>query len=202
MSPKQKSLYWREWAAVHKADPSIDRHALHIAALGKDKSSLAFTNEDLDKVLGQMRAISKPTSVEAQLRQLNQTKTRLLWKITMEQCTLLAVCLHPDISSAPPDLNASFKASAYILAIARDKFQVGRPVPRAPSDLRSTLEQLDPKQLEHLRSTLAQRINDLRRQKGHTIHQMRQLACLPCDCKQCGSRARAASAVPSESVPF
>lgn len=190
MSPKQKSLYWREWAAVHKADPSIERHEVHIAALGKDKSSLDFTNEDFDKVLGQMRAISKPTSLEAQLRQLNQTKTRLLWKICTEQLTLLGVY---------------GKNAYYIYALALDKFpgSTARAASGVPSfNLRDALSPLDPKQLEHLRSTLAQRINDLRRQKGHTIHEMRQLACLPCDCKQCGSRARAASAVPSESVPF
>lgn len=98
MTVKQDKLYWREWAAVHRAAPEADRHALHIRALGHDKSHLHFTNTDFDRVLAGFRAISQPANLLAQMRQFNQPKTRLLWRIR---------------SMAPPN---------YTAAIARDKF--------------------------------------------------------------------------------
>lgn len=178
MSPKQESLYWREWGAVHKADPSVDRHDLHIAALGEDKSHKTFSNEEFDKVLGQMRAISRPTDLDGQLRQLNQRKTRLIWKICQEQATLLAVYQ---------------KNAYYIYTVALDKFPRLRADTASPDSsfkLQEILNHLDPEQLEHLRSTLAARINDLRKRAGHTIHDMRKLACLPCECRICIPRAQ------------
>ena len=61
MTAKQRSLYFRTWARVKKAlttlgefspaEAEAQRHEYHIAALGKDKSSNAFTNADLDRVL-------------------------------------------------------------------------------------------------------------------------------------------------------
>jgi hypothetical protein len=104
MSPKQNSLYWREWSAVRKklaADPSApaaDRHALHIEALGADKSHHAFTNTDFDKVLAAFRAVTRPADLDAQLRQINQDRTRTLHAIQRHD--------HP-----------------YIAAIALERFQ-------------------------------------------------------------------------------
>lgn len=198
MTSKQDSLYWREWAAVHRTDPSIDRHELHIAALGEDVSHKAFSNAQFDTVLGAMRAISKPASLEAQLRQLNQTKTRLLWKITVEQLTLLRLY---------------GKNSYYILALAGDKFPTLREAlltletganGTVPILLKDILQSLDPKQLEHLRSTVAQRIQDLRKAAKHTIHDMMTLAGLPCECRQCTSprSSRRQSAPIETSQPF
>ena len=104
MTSKQNSLYWREWGAVvrHcKASnlPAPDRHDLHLAALGADKSHLAFTNEDFDLVLGQFRAWSRPADVGAQLRQMDQPRIRLKYAI-----------------------NRLAPAAAYWAAIARDRF--------------------------------------------------------------------------------
>jgi hypothetical protein len=87
MTPAQDSLYWREWgAAVRfcKANglPAPDRHALHVAALGADKSHKGFSNDDFDKVLAAFRAVSRPADVGAQLRQLDQPRVRLVHRIT------------------------------------------------------------------------------------------------------------------------
>jgi hypothetical protein len=81
MSPKQLSLYWREWAAVRRARPAADRHALHTEAIGYDVSHRALTNEQFDLVLGTFRAISRPTDLQAQLDALGQPRRRLLWAI-------------------------------------------------------------------------------------------------------------------------
>jgi len=77
----QQKLYWREWNKVRKTEPETDRHELHIKALGIDVSHKEFTNGDLDKVLAEFRVVSEPWNVNAQMRQLNQPRERLMWSI-------------------------------------------------------------------------------------------------------------------------
>ena len=86
MTTSQNSLYWREWGrltALCKRDglPIPDRHDLHIKAIGFDKSHKAFSNEDLDQVLAEFRAISRPDDLVGQLRQQDQPRVRLLYTI-------------------------------------------------------------------------------------------------------------------------
>ena len=86
MTASQNCLYFREWGnvrAVCKAQawPVPDRHELHARALGFDKSHLDFTNEDLDKVLAEFLAISRPDDLAGQLRQQDQPRRRLLYTI-------------------------------------------------------------------------------------------------------------------------
>ena len=127
MTPKQNSLYWREWGAVVRhckaaSLPAPDRHDLHQAALGADKSHLAFSNEDFDRVLAQFRAQSRPEDLGAQLRQMNQPQIRLKFAI-----------------------NRLAPAPEYWAAIARDKFGT------------ADLDALTLEQLSQLRNTLADR---------------------------------------------
>jgi hypothetical protein len=93
MTAKQKSLYWRQWAAVRKvlidmggysaADADAERHKIAAEALGEPKSSTAFTNRDLDKVLDAFRAYlvlpEGPTTGPS--REQSQPKNRLIWAI-------------------------------------------------------------------------------------------------------------------------
>ncbi len=86
MTSKQNSLYWREWGAAVRACkaanlPAPDRHDLHLAALGADKSHLAFSNEDFDRVLGRFRSYSRPADLGAQLRQIDQPRVRLKYAV-------------------------------------------------------------------------------------------------------------------------
>jgi hypothetical protein len=86
MTALQNRLYFREWgrgraACKHQGFPIPDRHGLHVKALGVDKSHLSFTNEDLDQVLAEFRAISQPDNLAAQLRQQDQPRRRLLYTI-------------------------------------------------------------------------------------------------------------------------
>jgi hypothetical protein len=127
MTPKQNSLYWREWGAVVrycKANnlPAPDRHALHVAALGADRSHLSFTNEDFDQVLGEFRSHSRPADLAGQLRQLNQPRIRLKYAV-----------------------NALAPAPDYWAKIARDRFGT------------ADLDALSIAQLTQLRNTLAAR---------------------------------------------
>jgi hypothetical protein len=86
MTTSQNRLYFREWGRVQatckqQGFPIPDRHGLHVKALGLDKSHLDFTNEDLDQVLAEFRAISQPDNLAAQLRQQDQPRIRLLYSI-------------------------------------------------------------------------------------------------------------------------
>jgi hypothetical protein len=81
MTKAQASLYWREWGKVRKAAPETDRHELHVRALGADRSHKEFTNGDLDQVLAEFRVVSEPWNLNAQMRQLNQPRKRLMWSI-------------------------------------------------------------------------------------------------------------------------
>jgi hypothetical protein len=104
VTTKQNALYWREWGALvrHcKASglPVPDRHDLHAAVVGADKSHLAFTNDDFDQVLAAFRSYSRPADLAGQLRQLNQPRIRLKYAI-----------------------NALAPSAAYWASIARDKF--------------------------------------------------------------------------------
>ena len=86
MTALQNRLYFREWGRVRAACkqqgfPIPDRHGLHVKALGFDKSHLDFTNEDLDQVLAEFRAISQPDNLAAQLRQQDMPRRRLPYSI-------------------------------------------------------------------------------------------------------------------------
>lgn len=85
MTPAQNALYWREWGKTRarlirdgltSEQAAAKRHALHIKALGHDKSHTAFSNADFDKVLGVFRAVYDDANLDAQLRQIDQPEQR------------------------------------------------------------------------------------------------------------------------------
>lgn len=81
ITKKQDRWYWMEWGKAHRADPTVDRHQLHISALGKDKSHKEFTQEEFDLVIAEFLSISEPENLDAQIRLLKQPKTRLIYRI-------------------------------------------------------------------------------------------------------------------------
>lgn len=98
MTKLQNSKYWRLWSAARAARPDLERHAVHRAALGRDKSHLEFNNADCDAVFGAFAALADPANLYAQVEALAQPRKRLLWAI----------------SHAAPE--------SYWRAIARDRF--------------------------------------------------------------------------------
>lgn len=86
MTQSQLALYrfeWgktRKWLRAHGRTPERAdwmRHEIHKAALGSDKSSLDFTNADLDKVLAKLRSYSDGANLDAQLRAEEQPEQRI-----------------------------------------------------------------------------------------------------------------------------
>jgi len=168
MTPKQTQLYWREWGAVSRAAKAAgrdlpDRHSLHRQALGRDVSSKDFSNAQFDAVLGVFRALSQPGNLNGQWRQLDQPRRR-------EEFSLDEVlrCLALYVEDA----------EAYMAVVMADKF-------KRPLDVGHLTE----KQTFALKITLWARINKkgtgFRNQAGHSVHQMKSLAEVPCDCARC-----------------
>jgi hypothetical protein len=212
MTSKQQWLYWREWRAVQEACKKQgirlpDRHELHIKALGKDKSHKSLTNEQFDKVLAEFRALSRPASLESQLRQLRQEQTRLLWKIHNEQIPCLATCIyyvavkqrkapHPNVSGQWTPRDEDYTAAeGYVHELLRDRFKVATITdlsavkhPRG-KQLPNGSHEWEKSDLELLRDTLDARINDLRKEAGLTIHDMKVATPgVICTCSQCEKR--------------
>lgn len=99
MTKAQISLYWRLWSATRKAllargltpkEADAQRHELHIKALGEDRGHQFFRNADFDKVIGVFRAEAEPANLGAQLRQIEQPRTRNLGTID-QLCHVLDV---------------------------------------------------------------------------------------------------------------
>lgn len=176
MTKAQRTLYWREFAAVKRVYPEADRHDLHVQALGADKSSNDLGNADLDKVLAVFRAISRPSDLDGQVHQAEQPLRRARW--AMDQ-VMLCLALYVD------------HAEAYRDAIIRDRWPT------------HTVRTLSADQLRHVRMTIWARINaadtGFRNQYGETIHQMCVRAGARCSCAAC-SKAR--SPLPTERPAF
>lgn len=65
MSPRQRSKYWRMWASACRSQgwnssDSGKRYLVHQEALGKHKSSTAFSNADLDRVYTRLARLIDP----------------------------------------------------------------------------------------------------------------------------------------------
>ncbi|MBP8256054.1 MAG: DUF1018 domain-containing protein [Opitutaceae bacterium] len=85
MTPAQKNKYWWEWGKVRghllakglsAAAAASERHALHVRALGQDKSSAQLTNAEFDRVIAAFRAVWDDANFGAQMRQQEQPDGR------------------------------------------------------------------------------------------------------------------------------
>lgn len=183
MTKSQDRLYWREWSAARKAHPEADRHRLHLQALGYRRSHTEFTNAEFDKVLGAFRALSRPASVDAQIRQQDQPRTRAEHRLAeIQACLGLYV---PDVAQ-------------YIATVAAEKFGVPpngswtlddlswEPSMRRNWQTRALYE--SPSQVMQLVMTLWARLQPMRRDADHSLHDMRTLAGVPCACLKCNPR--------------
>jgi hypothetical protein len=76
MSPKQNAGYWRRWSAAcaeqgwtrKTVDLEEKRHAVHIAALGYDKSHMKFNNSEVDKVFAAFARLAQPGNLQVQMQ--------------------------------------------------------------------------------------------------------------------------------------
>lgn len=174
MTPKQTQLYWREWAAVRRANPEADRKALHLQALGVEKSSKDFDNRDLDAVLAVFRAISDPGNVGKQLRQQAQERHRLEHRLAE-----ITQCLGVYVDDP----------AGYVARVVADRW--GAPAggtmgvddlsehPRIVRNPRTGELEEKPSQLMQLVMTLWARLQALRRGAKHSLADMYAAAGIP-----------------------
>jgi hypothetical protein len=80
-SAARDRFYWREWAAVLKADPRANRSALTIKALGQDKPEVEFTDIEFANVIDAFRAISRPTDLLSRVEDETRRKAHLLFVV-------------------------------------------------------------------------------------------------------------------------
>lgn len=185
MTKAQDRLYWREWGAVRKAHREADRHRLHVQALGYSRSHTEFTNTEFDKVLGAFRALSRPASVASQIRQQDQPRTRMEHRLAEIQA-----CLGLYVTDV----------AGFVARVAADKF--GVPVngsftlddlsfePTLRKNWQTKALEESPSQVEQLLMTLWARLQPYRRDAGHSLHEMRILAGVACDCARCIQHGR------------
>lgn len=136
MTSKQEAYYWRLWAqacveqgwnVLPSQERNEKRHAVHAAALKRDKSHKAFTNAECDKVFSALKVLADPTNIKKLVTQDtivngdHGERQRLYRTIEM------------------------MMPRAYRESIMRDKFDTVH------------LDDLDLRQLEQLRITLIER---------------------------------------------
>ena len=195
MTPAQNKLYWREWAAVRRAQPDADRHGITAKALGHGKSHLDFTNRDFDLVLGAFRAIHNP-DLNGQLRQDGGDTRRVMHRISETQ-ELLGVYVE-DVAG-------------YVVTVLADKFGVPAGGSKTLDDLsdkprvfrnRTTGQLVElPSQLMQLQMTLWDRLKALRRKAGHSMHDMYVKTSVECPCAKCRRLRLAGSAAGTHPIP-
>ncbi len=122
MSPAQTMLYFREVGRARdvlkaKGLPfgDVQRHALHKRALGVSKSSKDFTNGDLDKILGALRAIIDPGDLKAQLHAIDQPELRSLGART----ACMAILVDLGIGKGEEITRAEWLRGAYLDSIVK-----------------------------------------------------------------------------------
>lgn len=176
MTPRQTQLYWREWAAVRRADPRADRSVLTVRALGEPTSSKALTNAQLDRVLAVFRAVSRPADVDGQLRQMEQARRRKehrIWEVMR--------CLGVYVEDP----------AGYVSRVLADRSRVPAAGSLGLDDLsdaptvrtrRDGVEYPGPSELDQVLMTLWARVQPMRRKAKHSLHAMRMAAEVPCDC--------------------
>lgn len=109
MNAAQTAKYFWEWGRAREhfigkgmthAQADAKRHELHRKALGRDKSSKAFTNADLDKVIAVFRAVWDGGNLDAQLAQIDQAENRRAGVIRRIAVLMLHLGAHPGSESA------------------------------------------------------------------------------------------------------
>lgn len=176
--------------------PDADYRALFPAVTGwrdcDSSTDARLTQRHMDALKARLLALARPADLDAQLAQQQQPRRRLEHRLAETQrCLALYV---PDVAG-------------YVATVVADKFGVpvdgaltlddlgDRPTVREREVMgKSTTELVDgPSQLEQLVMTLWARVQALRERAGHSLHDMRTRAGVPCDCAQCRRPATGAA---------
>lgn len=137
-----------------------------------------LTNRHMDDLVARLRAIARPDDLAGQLRQERQPRMR-----REDRLVEIQACLGVYI----PDV------AGYMARVISDKFGVPGRGSLTLDDLsdhprfvtRGGKLEERPSQLMMLIMTLWSRLQEHRRQAGHSLHDMRIAARVPCHCAAC-----------------
>ena len=198
LTAPQLSLFWREWAKTCHAmnwtreagltTAAIDAKRREIIAqCGFDSLTKVTVKEGFDRLLNELRCL-QGVSLEAAM-QATDPALQQAERIRHQILTEYVPCLELYIADV----------REYMTSIMEDKnrwWKIDRPIRDITlMDLTATPIQLRngrvmPSQLEQLRFTLQRCLNLKRNAAGHTIHQMKIAAGVPCDCARICQSAR------------
>lgn len=148
MTTAQTAKYFHEWGRVRDmllarglshAQADARRHALHVKALGRAKSSKDFNNADLDAVLAAFLAVTEGGNLDAQLAQIDMPEKRAAMAVRRIEVLKLHLRLEPG------------RESGYVAGIARNLF----------GQADGQLHQLNAAQLGRLEGVLLRRLRQL-----------------------------------------
>lgn len=137
-----------------------------------------LTNAHADQIIAAMKARSTPTDLDVQLRQQRQPKHRLQHRMAEIQA-----CLGLYMEDV----------AGYVATIAASRFRNIEGGSFTLDDLsdhpnarviKGELVELPSDAMQFI-MTLWSRLQEFRRQAGHSLHDMRTLAGMPCECAQC-----------------
>lgn len=187
LSTLQVQRFWREWAKACKVNnwPRTEHESRRkelLARCGFQSLTAVDRMAGFTQVLHEVivhQGVSLKSAQETQNPALNEARV-LVNHIASE----LVPCLELYVQDV----------KAYLTTIIESKSRY-RQTDRPERPLELT--DLDAGQLKHVQFTLAARINTLRNKAGHSVHDMRIAALLPCGCAKCFG-ARVAKEVAAE----
>jgi hypothetical protein len=183
LSSEQVQLFWREWskscqimnwtraAGLTSAEIDVKRKSL-LRDCGFDSLTKVDRVDGFTKVLNELRVLqgtSLKAGIESEDQTINRSRT-LRYSIAAE----LIPCLELYLENVPE----------YLSSIMEDKnrwWKIDRPT----RDI--TIMDLTTTQLTQFRFTLNARMHTLRKKAGHSIHDMKTRALVPCICSICRS---------------
>jgi len=211
LSPAQVQRFWREWPKSCKAmnwtkaaglsATEIDaKRKEFLLRCGFDSLTKVDRVDGFTKVLKELlvlQGVDVDAGIESEDLTINKART-----IRHFILTDLVPCLELYL----PDVRG------YMTSIMEDKnrwWKIDRPVrditlmhldakPVHRWDVKTKSMKDFPSQLEQMKWTLAARLNTLRGEAGHTVHQMRTSAGLSCTCAACSSAGDLLSPIPQD----
>lgn len=198
-TPQRNKLMIELWPKAAKAlgvkvSDRAQRMAVLSEAVGRPLESAndIGAHDEFSRVVDHLGKLAG--DLPAAMRDGQQTRTerdRLLYVIG-EQKKQLALYLSPT-----SDAGVKCSVNAYIESVIRDKFNRGRRTERRqiedlsneagmPKVIRGHLIE-PPSELKQLMMTLSGRINDFRKEAGHSLHEMNTKAGTKCrdNCRKC-----------------
>jgi hypothetical protein len=213
LSSAQVSRFWREWSAACKAMNWTTKAGMNAAAVDANRKELlarcgfdSLTEVDrtdgFTKVLSEVMVLqgtSLKAAAEAEDPTLNKARV-----LRHQILTILVPCYEfyepnamEEITGIMEDKNRWWRIDHQPTRRISILDLDAKPYWRF--DKKTKQRKMSPSPLEQMQWTIARRLDAKRQAAGHTVHQMKTLAKVPCDCAQC--KPKRAAVLMLEKIP-